>query len=88
MFFSDFINNLAFFLLILITMLAVKNEEKHMEISDDDKFLLIDCVKAEPKIWDVANRDYKKRDKSSEWKKVCADMIESTGRQFDGFFLP
>jgi hypothetical protein len=58
---------------------------KKMEMSDDEKFLLIDCVKAQPKIWDIADPDYKRKDKTTEWKKICANMIEITGIEFTGF---
>ena len=55
------------------------------EFSDDDKFLLIDCFKARPVIWDIANKYYKNKDKSCQWQKVSKDMFDATGRQFTGW---
>lgn len=54
------------------------------EFDDNDKFLLIDCVKAQPAIWDITLKDYKKKDKSAEWKNVVQDMEDATGREFKG----
>lgn len=55
------------------------------EFDDKDKFLLIDCVKARPAIWDIGSDAYKRKDKSASWKNVVHDMEESTGRKFKGF---